>query len=363
MRANKKLTITFITFAFAFVSLIGSTYAWYVINNTASAQVGGTTIKYDDMVVGIKSSNQEIKNENYHYDQELGAYVPNEGFNIDGDFVESIYQDEGFCQEGIIAPITSGSFYESTGDLTLYDRVSTAHVDHTVLADKDDYFEFTLVFKTVGAFKEIYFNDALMDFTGSDDSVLKSMRIGITSNGKSTIYDPSLYDSSISETKVGGLMDLNGDGVYDYNSKYVSNKYVYEEIYYGEADGEVSSRLIDDEDELAVPVPGSNLDALAYDKIKHPTVKYKNPSVTYETYTKDGTAKVQQARGLLYYTYSIADEERKPLGISDENGICEIKFTFWLEGWDKDCMYYLMNRTFGATLGFEVVNQDTNYVE
>ena len=43
MKRNKKLAVSVISFALAFTCLIGGTYAWYVVSNTAKATFSGHT--------------------------------------------------------------------------------------------------------------------------------------------------------------------------------------------------------------------------------------------------------------------------------------------------------------------------------
>jgi len=356
MKTNKKLALSIASFAAAMVCMVGGTYAWYVVSNTATASMSGKTIEATDgLVLGVANT--------------TGTFATDGDATWNGTFAETtkkplglddVIKNNGYATAGF-TPVTSGSF-DGTTNIALKDAPTTSVAFNETTADKAEYAKFTLVFKTIKADTEIYLNIPQFTFNDSGDtgtSVLHALRVGFESDLEKSILAPYyLNDDPATVTEVGGVMDLNTDGVYDYTFDLnAAEGERYKEIYYGEADGEVVYRDLDTAtDEVQVPDVHSNPYFLAGKHLGFANDQYKeNVKVVDVANTK---AKTQTAHALSYYAFdSSTDGQNHPITKTStkigEYYYGTVDVTMWVEGWDEACRQdYIAGKDFGFTFGF-----------
>ena len=354
MKNTKKLGLSVASFGVATMCLVGGTFAWYVVSNTGTATISGTTAKVDgELTMGIKPhtlegayallkdhranykaeaiGNLDIDPDNYTFEddetfdsslltecddiywnyQDVGSNV--KGNQIGAAALTSVFYNDGYTDrklEGYIEPLTSRSFVEGSGidgknpsinlfevpdgnalagvsgnydsDTTIYDApevvtlpdepteeeqaaydqylLDLAAYNEKVAQMKGKYISFTLVFNANGnAGQEIYLENNGTQFVGgyttngqemsADHDVVKTLRVSFESATNNYIYAPSNYYYDVLRTPVGGYLDLNADGVRDYNSGYVKTN---ENFIQCESLEEIEAILPNDVDKQAV---------------------------------------------------------------------------------------------------------------
>lgn len=342
MKRNKKLAVSVISFALAFTCLIGGTYAWYVVSNTAKATISGHTAK---------------ASEGLEFGYVDGASLDATASNVVwGDANETLGLND-FAPEKGFYPVTSKTYADNQA-ITLYEAPEYRVANNSTVAT-EGFAQFELVFKSKKKDAAIYLDEALTSFTDSstDKSVLKSLRIGFEAGDVHTIYNPHPERGLTVSTNVGGRMDLNGDGVWDYD--YNASTGEYSEIVYGEATGVVYTK--DEPTDSIVPTPVINKDPLIAKSVK------QNDYHGTTNYVASLTPNKQVSHGSKYYVHDATDDSKNhPLVKTSQEidgyyyGV--LKVTMWIEGWDPACIYDLTaSQTFSYTFGFvapELVSAD-----
>lgn len=294
MKRQKKLAAAVASFGAATMCLVGGTFAWYVVSNTGTATVNGTTVSGGALQIGIKSSqadlitNEVLNGNDFVYDATNGCYWPKTSTNLDAATIAKIFTREGYSNtSGRIDLLTSGS-YEDGKDIEIKpeskvtedsdyknaifnSQIITAdpaksgenHTDETdtnVYANEEGgrYISFELVFRTYDAENEIgdkncpiYLSDSTFLTTSGDknNALHKSVRVGLESDEQKSIFSPSQYatysaDSDVKkEINVGGVLDKEpADGVNDHFTKATTksvdgvtvNNFTHYEYWFGE---------------------------------------------------------------------------------------------------------------------------------
>ena len=342
MKRNKKLAVSVISFALAFTCLIGGTYAWYVVSNTAKATFSGNTAKASEGLefgyVNGDSLDATASNVQWATTNEtlnLNTFAPTDGF----------------------FPLTSKT-YADNQTITLYEAPKYRVANNTTVAT-EGFAQFELVFKSAKQDAAIYLDEALTSFTDSntDKSVIKALRIGFEAGNVHTIYNPHPDRGLTETTNVGGRMDLNGDGVWDYD--YNASTGEYSEIVYGEATSVVTTKT--QPTDAITPKPVSNKDALDAKSVR------QNDYHGTTNYVASLTPNKQVSHGSKYYVHDATDDSKNHPLVKTSNKIGDyyygvLKVTMWIEGWDPACRYDLTaSQTFSYTFGFvapELVSAD-----
>ncbi|MCF0117848.1 MAG: hypothetical protein HUJ61_07385 [Bacilli bacterium] len=294
MKRQKKLAAAVASFGAATMCLVGGTFAWYVVSNTGTATVNGTTVSGGALQIGIKSSqadlitNDVLNGNDFVYDATNGCYWPKTSTNLDAATIAKIFTREGYSNDsGRIDLLTSGSYQDGdeikikpeskVTDVQDYttavfnNQVITADPsksgeNHTDVSDKNvyaneeggRYISFELVFRTYDAENStgdkncpIYLSDSTFLTTTGDPTynLHKSVRVGLESDVQKSIFSPSQYATysmdadKIKEINVGGVLDKEpADGVNDHYSvastKTVNtqtvNNFTHYEYWFGE---------------------------------------------------------------------------------------------------------------------------------
>ncbi|MGM9808510.1 MAG: hypothetical protein ACI31I_02155 [Bacilli bacterium] len=326
MKNSKKLGLSVASFGAATLCLVGGTFAWYVVSNTGTATISGTTAKADgSLTIGIRphtiegakalieqfgsnghdefkveavgdediptyegtppdvEGNPDVEINDIYWNYQAGSNFTEKGNQIKASHLRAVYYNDGYTDrtfENFIAPVTSRHFNDKdlalgTGDVKndnvlLYDipdrnalagatgnydsdtSIYTApvHPGDEALEDelaqytrdlakykdgikaiKEKYMSFTLVFNTNGvANQPIYLDNASTYFIGGDlgsqtvtHNVVKTLRVSFESNFNNYIYSPSNFSYDKVSTNVGGYLDLDADGVWDYNTTNIAD--------------------------------------------------------------------------------------------------------------------------------------------
>ena len=307
MKNAKKLGLSVASFGAATLCLVGGTFAWYVVSNTGTATISGTTAKSDgSLTIGIRphtidgakelirqfgsggtnefeveavgepdittydggNRNVVINDIYWNYQED----VHEKGNKIKAEHLRTVYYNDGYTDrktENFIAPVTSrhfndkglasGSGEDKNDNILLYDipdrnalagptgnydsntsiykapggsasPEEIAKYNEGIKAIKEKYMSFTLVFNTNNvANQPIYLDDASTYFIGGNgtqtvtDNVVKTLRVSFESDYNNYIYSPSHFNYETVHTNVGGYLDLDADGVWDYNTTNIAD--------------------------------------------------------------------------------------------------------------------------------------------
>lgn len=356
MKTNKKLALSIASFAAAMACMVGGTYAWYVVSNTATATMSGKTVESSDgLVMGVCRT--------------TSTFATDADATWNGDFndtdkaplnVNTAIASNGYATKDF-APLTSGSYSDGNGISLKAAPTEKIHYN-SAAADVTGYAKFTLVFKTIKE-TSIYLNIPQVTFTDnstSGSSVIHALRIGFESDLSKSILAPATLNGSVN-TNVGGVMDLNADGVFDYEFDETASGSRYKEIYYGESvDVPTYDTILKDDnnasnDNTAAPKNNSNPYFLSGKHLGFANDAYAED---VDVVSASTVAKTQQAHGLSYYAYDASvDASNHPIvktsTVIGEYYYGQVDVTMWIEGWDTACRQdYISGKDFGFTFGF-----------
>ncbi|MCX5775687.1 MAG: hypothetical protein NTV44_04950 [Firmicutes bacterium] len=193
---------------------------------------------------------------------------------------------------------------------------------------------------SIGAAGYHLFFDSGTRFAGTKD-VVKAVRLGVESSSIHDVIAPASTTAGFVD--VGGPMDLNGDGVFDFTSNILNDDGSFDPNCYEIAYGEFLSPLADENwgTPTGVEAPGNEEGNFFYN-----ASSYKDAKPLINATPKTAA----------YHPISTYDTLGIPLATTDENGLAEITFSIWLEGWDHACTDLLTEATYGAQLQFAAQN-------
>ena len=190
----------------------------------------------------------------------------------------------------------------------------------------------------------------------------EALRVFVENSQRKFLMNPSDKSTTPGYTKVGGVLDLDGDGTYDYN---ISN---HEEYYYGQFNGS----LVHSTDEYGVEEGYTDQDEAPYDNVNG--VSYLVGSTFYSKHnlvakTVDHTQ--LQPKLAAYYPFGMIKPSVNSNGdyIDTEHGgatgipitttnstdkVGYVTFTIFIEGWDHAVIDQAANYSFNLGLRFEV---------
>lgn len=356
-KKNRKVAAAALSLGSAAVLLAGGTFAWYVVSNTAEATIGGTATKVEDMkvgIVGLGDTDGFTKDETVTDIWWKDSYGKNTQAAFDSALTAHV---KNANEKMALAPVTTGKW--DGEEIKLYKNPTEAVPTLGGAAGAADYIEYTLAFKTEEGETPIYFNRAGMNFaftSGNDEAhkkMIKTLRVGVTDElataDKHNILAPFYTADKVDETtiKVGGTLDLNGDGVWDYKAVRTDGVLSYETIWYGTSVAPATQVELAAEDQKAAPEPKSNSVSSTGKYLDSAYAHYSAPVTKPEA-----TADTQVAHGMDYFTYVAGATDNHPIAVSGADGIAKITVKIWLEGWDVNCVNDIAETNIDTTLAF-----------
>ena len=180
-----------------------------------------------------------------------------------------------------------------------------------------------------------------------------SLRIFIENSQRRFLMKPNDKTTNAVVTKVGGILDLDGDGTYDYD---LATK---KELYYGQYSGE----LVYADEEYGIPkadAPYDNVNGVTdttestfYSKHNEEALIIDQTQVTPKTakcYTLGMVRPSVDSDGNYYE----GDTGMKITTTDSEDGLGYATFTIFIEGWDHVVIDKAANYSFNLSLKFEV---------
>ena len=345
---------------FVIISYLGYTVGEYLANvttisfNDRSNPVGITEVGFR-LQTSIPIADQEkykLAPDNYNVGG--GGFVYWTSNTVAGQTLRYVIDHDGYSSNNTVTPITSKRFVKGDS-INLYAEPTHNSVNpyapQDEVASKDDYIKFTLLFRvaesvsdtqTIGVADYGIFVGKDIQFYGNN-KITSALRFGFESSLTSDIISPGRNLES-GETAVGGRLDLDRDGYYDTTPEGARldpeqpDGWEYEVAYGDFVDS------LEDSDWGAVTdeeIPADSAQELSF--YNAGTKAGVRPLVTYTPAYQHYT---------YFKAYTSEEETGQPMAITAANGVAEITFTMWLEGWDSYSGDDIRDKSFGANLRF-----------
>ena len=250
MNKDKKITLGLIGGALLTVSaLVGSvagSLAWYAYSRQVLFSYVGTSVQKSILLnVGL------VDDEGYLSDTKVQQYdLVRETY--DGHSIVFTQATKGLDTGAIIDYLTASPYatnmlfpvttrdraIDATSNLTLYKSPDYGETTLSRTANESDYVKLPFAFKiddensaTISN-KSVWLTEAVVEATG--ENINQSVRVFVENSQRKFLMKPLDQSMTTGETKVGGLLDLDGDKTYDFD------KLHYDEYYYGDYTGSLT---------------------------------------------------------------------------------------------------------------------------
>ena len=372
MKKHNKITIGLVAGTLlTAITVIGSTagtLAWYAYSRTTRVSFVGTSVAKSALLnVGIVDDGHFLSDEKVaEYDlsrEEFDGHSIVFTHKVDGiDY--HVIQDYLFRSQyavNLLLPLTTNArAINDQSALTLYE--SPVHGD-TVLdteAATSHYVRLQLAFRldngTGGNVEDepVWLTSANSQASGKD--IDKSLRIFVENSQRKFLMKPSDNSTVPARTAVGGPLDLDGDGTYDYDIG------SHLELYYGQFSGvkEYSDTIygIPKEDAPYVNINHvtNETESTFYSKHNEDAkiLDYTKIDPVYAYYYPFGYVKPQVDANNNY----VEGDTGFMIACTDsEDGIGYVTFTIFIEGWDHVVIDQAANYSFNLSLKFETNKQ------
>ena len=366
---NKKLSLRLglllgVTSVALFASTAGS-LAWYAYSRSVKFSFVGTTVTKSTLLnIGI------VDELNLFTDDDLLEFELNR--ETDGDKTICFSKSKsGLSLKAIqkylfnynyavsqLSPVTTKArALDDQSQLDLYKSPEFSETQLLTPAKTNDYAKIPFAFKIINEDaeyvegKSVWLTEVVCK---AEYNIEKSIRVFVEGTTQNFLFRPADENTGTGETKVGGLLDLDGDGKYDYN------RATYEEYLYG--DFSQSPSLIttpypdDEEHDKLEDINGTNADEASTFLAKH------QPGSTYydsfETtppdvaqYYKWGQVKPSIGANAQYY---VGDTGIPLCTTTNGHKIGYATFTIFVEGWDHSVIDKAAGYSFNLGLKFEI---------
>ena len=248
MNRDRKITLTLIGMAvmssLALIATTTGSLAWYAYSRVVNFSYVGTSVSKSTLLnVGL------VDDEHWITDQQLTQYDLErveaehsivftrsmQGLSV-GVIRDYLFKSPNAVDK--LFPVTSGSrSINATSDLNLLKSPDYGDTDINLDAGPSTYVVLPFAFKIVGtdgqnvADQKIWLTDATVKADGANIDQAVRIFIKNENSQQSVLMKPADKTTTPGSTKVGGLLDLDGDGTYDYDRS------EFYEYFYGEKVG------------------------------------------------------------------------------------------------------------------------------
>ena len=373
MKKHNKVTLGFlITGTVTALGVIGSTagtLAWYAYSSAVRVNFIGTSIAKSALLsVGIiDNAPYKIRQsaiEQYHLTRET----------YDGNSIVFTHSTDGLAYQiiqeyltysgyavNLLFPLTTQK-REINDNLTLYEsplqgETNIARNDN--IASISHYVQLPLAFKMTDpsggnmADVDVWLTNSSV--VASGENIDKAVRVFVENSQRKFLMNPSDKSTTKGATKVGGLLDLDSDGCYDYD------KSTLHEYYYGEYSGSISYSSTDKYD------PDGGLDNVngVTDTSEPSTFYAKHDSEAYIADYSNCTPKEAKYETFGTVEPSLDQDGKycegatglKMTTTNSPDNVGYVTLTIFIEGWDHSVVNKAANYQFNLSLVFET-NRD-----
>ena len=376
MNKNRRLTLRLFALSVATgVALISTTagaLAWYAYSRSVTFSFIGTSVAKSALLsVGL------VDDEEYLSAADLNEYglvrEVHDGHKIDftqsknGFSVEAIRKylfNSPYAVDKLFPLTTQERALNDQTAITLWKNPEYGETSLTVQADKFEYVRLPFAFKILDEDsetipdKKVWLTEAVCQ---AEEGIHDAIRIYVEGTTRNFLMRPADASTSSGYTNVGGVLDLDGDGTYDYN------KSTFEEYVYGHFDDTVPFSA----EKYGVPkslAPLANVNGVTGDTTTPSTflAKHNEDAKTaifsvdenvsaahplraeYETF---GTVKPNVTENGEYYVGTTGI----PLAATTSaSKIGYTTMTIYIEGWDHSVVDKAAGYQFNLGLRFEI---------
>lgn len=351
------------------LTVIGSTagsLAWYVYSTSTRVNFVGTSVSKSALLnVGLVDDSHWLSDEKVdEYELTRATY--------DGHSIVFTHASDGMDYHVIQDYLFAGNTYAShqlfplstqarvltdQSDLVLYESPLSGNTTIDQLAFTNHYVRLPLAFYLTDTNGnpvpdiDIWLTSANVQAAGQH--IDEAVRVFVENSQRRFLMKPADKSTNTGSTKVGGILDLDGDGTYDYN---IGSG---EELYYGQYNGVVthsSTKYGISKDEAQYDnVNGvTNLvESTFYSKHNENAYLVDLTQVTPKTvdYYPFGLVKPSIDSNGNYYEGATG---MKMATTDSASNIGYVTFTIFIEGWDHVVIDQAANYSFNLSLQFEV---------
>lgn len=341
------LPLLSITISLLVIGTVGATLSWYQYNTNTYFNYDGTSIGSSKLFdIGLISDTYLADASKYGLKQDendSSIYWANS--QIDTSTTKYYLSKNGYTTNTLNG-VTSGK-YSTNGEFSL--KRAPEHCDNyfdtfsrVEKATKDNYVHFDFVFRIreitgdgiiYSKDGNIYLNKIELEGEGN---IEKSTRFHFANETSNFILNPSVTDDG--EDTVGGILDLNKDGLYDYKESLVTGKSY--EYYYGETENEDGVVYKDEVTSDGVDEGKGSENSF--------TGEHKNG-----VYAIDETKTIAAKSEFLGYD-TIITNHQVITTITTDNGLAYLSLDVYLEGWDSYFIDEEQEHKFSLSLEFGV---------
>ena len=383
MKTNKKVTIGLISLAcLTSAALIGTaagSLAWYAYSRTGAISYRGTSIANTALLnVGIVDDGVVVNNSTRHCisDETIEAYglkrePSGDGHSIvfthssngfDYHVIEEFLSNAGYAVDKLSPLTTQERAIDATSALSLFKSPEYGQTNINQSAVHTDYVYLPLAFRvgdgsnsTTAISTDIWLTGASV--TVERENINQAVRVFIENSTTKFLMKPADNATSRGATKVGGMLDLDGDGTYDYNERDNNKEYYYGQ-YTGTPTLDTNEYGVDYSTAPFINVNGvtdtsepstfyakhfkgsriiTNLDNITPKVAEYETFGTVMPSINNDT-----------------GDYYVGDTGISITETSGTNGIGYANFTIFVEGWDHSVIDKAAGYKFNLDLKFEI---------
>ncbi len=224
----------------AFAGTISGSIAWYAYSTRVTTTYSGTsvaesvqlqiglvsnvdfTVDDEDHDLGFNLTHEDVPDTDYDY------YWAKAGSGFSSDAILAFLTKQGLYATNELHPVTTRE-YDGTS-FSLYKAPMNGHTSLTEAAATKSYSRIPFVFRIYDANSvlvkdaDIWLSDATVAASGANENIREAVRLYIESATESFVLNPSSELTTVGYTNVGGVLDLNVDGVYDNDG---TNEYLY----------------------------------------------------------------------------------------------------------------------------------------
>ncbi len=315
------------------------TFAWFTYATRTYVEYEGVTIGMGGSIqLGFDPHLDLTNYANYGLEREEyeGRYLYWSNGDADENTLNYILSSMGYATDKM-SPVSSGSYSYGDSDFSLH-RAPRLYEAIQPEAEKKEYIFLPMVFRVTGDLEPDTYvpNQSIYLLTAnvkSEENIRKSIRIH-TSNADSThLINPTIEtDGSI---KVGGALDLNGDGYYD---TYDENINVYE-FMYGEYEGDKVHKNTPEAQDSDVP------------ESERTTFLARHKMGTYAVDDTLSTPKTADYEGFRKFA-----KKQTPIAKTNEetSNYAFVDLTAFIEGWDLSVIEAEKGNQFSLELKFGI---------
>lgn len=287
--------------------------------------------------------------------EEIAWSNPGEG--LSNEQITSYLIANGYASQ-FLRPVTSRRFAtDQEEELKIYGSPYEYRPDNITEANRSEYCKIPLCFRVISSMDrtyrkgcDIWISDAhAIGGTSSEGfNVADGARVHFASENTQFIFKPAASDAG--STAVCGLLDINGDGYYDYTTNNETGE--KKEIMYGDCSDTPEYTYFESDSELSdLNNTGKNFEYIfnskhgggvncieSYDSITVQQAQYESlSSVRPET---------SESLGALV--------GGRPVAITGDDYVGHAEMTFWIEGWDQAVVNQIWSMQFNMSILFEI---------